>query len=146
MPALDPMTRRLLSLLLVAWFALLAGEPEWLSPCPSHGAGVMAAGAQADASGGGHGSHGGHGAHSTDAPAGGGDHGCNCPGMGCGSSGATLPSATASGDAPLVIVAGGSALVDAAEFVPVAVEHLLPFATAPPAGSSPARRPASRLA
>ncbi len=145
------MTRRLLSLLLVAWFALLVGEPEWLSPCPAHGAGVGAATAPANGAGD-HDTHAAHGGRgSADAPAqhdgGHGEgHGCSCPGMSCGAAGLAMPSARLAAATPALIAAGGAALVDAAEYVPVAVEHLLPYSTAPPAGSSSARRPALRIA
>jgi hypothetical protein len=129
---------RVFATLLVAWFAVLTAEPVALHPCPMHdGVLHMQSGAAVH-----HAMHGAmpaHGgpmeqagarqhlppAHST------GHHQCTCIGTCTATSAAGLPSARFALAAALTTLVRDPGLPDY-EYVPVAAQHVLPFAHAPP--------------
>jgi hypothetical protein len=128
-----PLYSRVFSLALTLWLTLFLSESERVVRCPMHGGGeasaaAHAAGSVASVNLAGHD----HGAeHSMPADHGAG-HNCSCPGPSCCSPavsvvpGVTLPMAQ-------VIAVHEAAAVSTLKVFSSVKDHLLPFATAPPA-------------
>jgi len=125
-----PLIVRVLSIVLSLWLPLFMSGAEWAVRCPMHG-GVHAVAAQMAP---GHADHDGSAQHSAPADHGAGKHNCSCPGPGC------CPTAVAVVPGVTVPVAH-VALVHEARAVSTldlfssGRDHLLPFATAPPAAA-----------
>jgi hypothetical protein len=129
---------RVFATLLVAWFAALTAEPVTLHPCPMHD-GVLLLQTSAAAHHAMHGAMSAHDApmehaaahedlppaHST------GHHQCTCIGTCTATSATGLPSARLALAATLDAPVHDPGLPDYA-YVPVAAQHVLPFAHAPP--------------
>jgi hypothetical protein len=133
--------RRVLVLLLSLWFTVYIGEPEWVSPCPTHDG--VAAAQMAGAAHEGHGGHGAvHGASSDRQGAAhtpGGAHQCHCPGPCCGASAATIAERVG---LPLgeQLASRLARIAPTADVVPAGAPHVLPFANGPPARALGASR------
>jgi len=127
-----PLTVRALSLALSLWLPLFMGGAEWAVRCPTHGGGHGVASHQAPSQG--------HADHDADAqPTSHSNHGspghnCSCPGPGC------CPPAVAVVPSPMVPLAYVALVhearaVSSLDLFSSERDHLLPFATAPPAAA-----------
>ena len=124
------LARRAVTALFATWFALAGTESGAIGACPEHSASAMTM-ASAAASAEHHGL-----AHAAHAPANDSQqapvHHCNCPGTCCAATAALRP------DAPRLQVVPEKVLRVARFAIPAAPEarepdHVIPFATAPPA-------------
>ena len=133
---------RALTLLLGLWFTVVVAGPEFLHACPthdSHGAAASADEISADQQ-----VHAGHRGHSASATSAAAQHqasshessapestaGCSCLGQCCPSPAALAGAAPRLGE--LVAFATGDHGLPDYRYVPVAADHVLPFAQAPP--------------
>ena len=124
------LSSRVLSLALSLWLPLFMSGAESIVRCPTHD-GSAASASQAVADGAGDSADHDHGAgHST--PANGTGHSCLCPGPGCCPPAVAVVPGTV---VPLahVVAVHAAAAVSTLERLASRTEHLLPFATAPPA-------------
>lgn len=128
---------RVFATLLVAWFAALTAEPITLHPCPMHD-GVLTMQTSAATHQAMHGSMPAHdapmehtAAHEHLPPAHSTGHHCTCLGACTATNTAGLPSASFTLATALNMPAHDPGLPDY-EYVPVAAQHVLPFAHAPP--------------
>lgn len=127
-----PLSVRALSFVLSLWLPLFMGGAEWAVRCPTHGGAHAVASHQAPTQG--HADHDTavqHSAPSDHAPA---KHNCSCPGPGCCPSAVAVVPAVTLPMAHLVRVHEARA-VSTLQIFSSARDHLLPFATAPPAAA-----------
>ena len=128
-----PLSVRALSFVLSLWLPLFMSGAEWAVRCPTHGGAHAVASHQATTEG--HAAdHDGGVQHSAPADHGAGKHNCSCPGPGCCPSAVVLsPVVTV----PLTFVAlvHEARAVSTLDLLSGDRDHLLPFATAPPAAA-----------
>ena len=127
-----PLSVRALAFVLSLWLPLFMSGAEWVVRCPTHGGAHAVASHQAPSAA--HADHDAGVEHSAPADHGGGKHNCSCPGPGCCPSAVVLsPGVTV----PLAYVAlvHEARAVSALDLLSGDRDHLLPFATAPPAAA-----------
>jgi len=132
-------TQRVFAMLLVAWFTALVAEPVTLHPCPMHDGVLLMMSSQSQMAG--HAMDMSAMAHEHTTPQAdhdqmpghqqGGQHQCTCLGTCTAASSAGLPSAHVTLASALVVHAHNPGLPDY-RYVPVAAQHVLPFAHGPP--------------
>jgi hypothetical protein len=129
------LSSRVFSLVLSLWLPLFMSGAEWAVRCPTHGGGaavsasdhgIAASTAAVD--------HSSHGAAEHSAPANhdGSGHNCSCPGPGCSPAAVALVPEDAVPLAHIVAVHEATAIATLDRLASVS-DHVLPFATAPPA-------------
>ena len=126
-----PLYSRVFSLALSLWLPLFMSGAEWVVHCPTHGGSVSVASA-ADAAtastlaehdhGAGHSAPSDHGT----------SHNCSCPGPGC-SAPAVADLATTTVPLARIVAVHEAAAVATLDRLATESDHVLPFATAPPA-------------
>src|SRR5262245_35436912 len=129
-----PLTARVLSLALTFWLPLFMGGAEWIVRCPTHGGGVHAAISHEAAATPDHAGHDADAQHSSPGDHGTGKHNCSCPGPGCCPSAVVLSPSVTVPTAYVALVHEARA-VSTLDLLSGDSDHLLPFATAPPAAA-----------